>query len=881
MFQVSSRLFEIQRAFISLLGDNNDLVQDAASKGVAIVYEACGENQREEMVSNLLDTLLGKKQSEVKKVNEDTKVFQEGELGKMPEGGGNLSTYKELCSLATDMGQPDLVYKFMHLANYNATWNSKKGAAFGFSSIAEKAGDQLAPHLPKIIPKLYRYQYDPTPRIQQSMSAIWSALVPETTKTVDKFLAEILAELGREMTSSQWRVRESCCSALTDLLRGRTLESHLDSLATLWTDLFRVMDDIKESVRVAAGKTAQALSRLSIKMTDSTAGSSKSGQAVKAILPALLERGLASSVVEVRSISLATIMKVTRSAGVLLAPHLHVLIPALLEAGGEMEASQLNYLSTRLGGEEVQERLDTARMTASKTSATMECVNFVLQYVDTGVLSLLVPRLVDIIKSNPSIVSKAGAAHVVTSLTSQCPLDLQAFTGKLLSAFLAGLSDRNPAVRLTYAGCIGHLVRTAKDSSREKLFTKLKTWYMDKEDESSRAAVAFTYQAVTRHNPDVMKSFASSALPISFLAMHQEKTASSSEILEVWEEVWLEGTPGTEAGIRLYLTELMELLPVALTSQQWPVKAQAARAMGTVATKLAANIQPETQAKLVSLLLSGLEGRTWAGKEELLKSLANIVKSAPETLRTNMVEKEKDRLVEAMLRECRKEKVEYKVIALESTGRVLRELKVDRLKEIYEIVGVYLPSSEKKEGGEDKEEEDEEDKESAGRKLEVEHGVLVCLGLAWPDCRATAELYLVTVLDHLENLATNTTRRNQLALIKCLGNILTVWSVPEDSDLTSSLLVFTRLAAILSCLLQIPKYVQLRTESLQVLGQTVQLLAQAGRAELVETFRTEVTNSLDGVIKDLGSDPATKTTARDLKTALNNLEGTKERSDQD
>ena len=559
--EVSSRLFEIQRAFMSLLGDNNDLVQDAASKGVAIVYDNCSEDQREELVSSLLDSLLGKKPSEVKKVNEDTKVFQEGELGKIPEGG-NLSTYKELCSLATDMGQPDLVYKFMHLANYNATWNTKKGAAFGFSSIAEKAGDQLSPHLPKIIPKLYRYQYDPTPRIQQSMASIWSALVPETTKTVDKFLTEILTELGREMTSSQWRVRESCCSALTDLLRGRTLDSHLQLLAQLWSDVFRVMDDIKESVRVAAGKTAQSLSRVSIKMTDSGLSSStKSGEAVKAILPPLLDSGLASSVMEVRAVSLATIMKVTRSAGKMLSPHLHILIPALLEAGGEMESQQLNYISTRLGGEEVQERLDTARMTASKTSATMECVNYVLQFVDTEVLAQLVPRLVDIIKSNPSIVSKAGAAHVVTSLTSQCPLDLQAFTGKLLSAFLAGLSDRNPAVRMNYAGCIGHLVRTAKDSSREKLFSKLRNWYMEKEDEASRAAVAFTYQAVTRHNPDVMKSFASSALPISFLAMHQEKSSTSSDIMEVWEEVWLEGTPGTEAGIRLYLTEIMELLP--------------------------------------------------------------------------------------------------------------------------------------------------------------------------------------------------------------------------------------------------------------------------------------------------------------------------------
>ena len=31
------------------------------------------------------------------------------------------------------------------------------------------------------------------------MASIWSALVPETTMMVDKFLTEILAELGKEM----------------------------------------------------------------------------------------------------------------------------------------------------------------------------------------------------------------------------------------------------------------------------------------------------------------------------------------------------------------------------------------------------------------------------------------------------------------------------------------------------------------------------------------------------------------------------------------------------------------------------------------------------------------------------------------------------------
>ena len=40
-----------------------------------------------------------------------------------------------------------------------------------------------------------------------------------------------------------------------------TLESHLHSLAGLWTDLIRVMDDVKKSVRVAAGKTDKSLFR--------------------------------------------------------------------------------------------------------------------------------------------------------------------------------------------------------------------------------------------------------------------------------------------------------------------------------------------------------------------------------------------------------------------------------------------------------------------------------------------------------------------------------------------------------------------------------------------------------------------------------------------
>jgi hypothetical protein len=56
-----------------------------------------------------------------------------------------------------------------------------------------------------------------------------------------------------------------------------------------------------------------------------------------------------------------------------------------------------------------------------------------------------------------------------------------------------------------------------------------------------------------------------------------------------------------------------------LESGQWAVKAQAARAMGTVATKLGGTIAPATQKRLADLLLAALAGRTWTGKECVLR----------------------------------------------------------------------------------------------------------------------------------------------------------------------------------------------------------------------------------------------------------------------
>ena len=52
------------------------------------------------------------------------------------------STYKELCSLVNDMGQPDLIYKFMGLAA-GTDAQQPAGLSLGLGSIAQKAQAEL------------------------------------------------------------------------------------------------------------------------------------------------------------------------------------------------------------------------------------------------------------------------------------------------------------------------------------------------------------------------------------------------------------------------------------------------------------------------------------------------------------------------------------------------------------------------------------------------------------------------------------------------------------------------------------------------------------------------------------------------------------------
>ena len=72
--------------------------------------------------------------------------------------------------------------------------------------------------------------------------------------------------------------------------------------------------------------------------------------------------------------------------------------------------------------------------------------------------------------------------------------------------------------------------------------------------------------------------------------------------------------PGSFGGIRLYMTELIAITQKALQSQSWKMKAQGAAAMATVAKEQTGSLVAPHLGMVLTALMQGLAGRTWAGK---------------------------------------------------------------------------------------------------------------------------------------------------------------------------------------------------------------------------------------------------------------------------
>ncbi|CAM8919803.1 unnamed protein product [Rhodiola kirilowii] len=622
---------DIQEVFSHLLGEQNELTQELASQGMSIVYELGDEDMKKNLVNALVGTLTGAgKRKRAIKLVEDSEVFQEGALGQNP-GGGKLSTYKELCSLANEMGQPDMIYKFMDLANYQASLNSKRGAAFGFSKIAKQAGDALQPHLRSLVPRLLRYQYDPDKNVQDAMAHIWKSLVVDSKKTIDEYFDIIVEDLILQSGSRLWRSREASCLALADIIQGRRFDQVGQHLKKIWTVTFRSMDDIKETVRKSGDSLCRAVTTLTIRLCDvALTEKSDASKTMDTVLPLLLAEGILSKVDSIRKSSIGIVMKLAKGAGVAIRPHLPELVCCMLESLSSLEDQGLNYVELHAENAGIKmDKLENLRISVAKGSPMWETLDICIHVVDTESLDLLVPRLAQLVRSGVGLNTRVGVASFISSLLQKVGSDIKPFSVTLLRLlFPAVKEEKSIAAKRAFASACALVLKYAPQSQGQKLIED--TAALHSGDRNTQVACAILLTSYVSKATDILSGYYAIIMPVIFISRFDDDKYVSG----LFEELWENSTSGERVTLKLYLVEIVALICEGIQSSSWSSKKKSALAAKELSDVLKESLSSHHHILLESIMKE-LPGRLWEGKEVLLDAVGALSSSGHKDISAN------------------------------------------------------------------------------------------------------------------------------------------------------------------------------------------------------------------------------------------------------
>ena len=624
--EMQSRLRKCQATFARLLGDRDEVVQESGAQGLGLVYDMGDQRLKDDLVRDLVHSFTASSSNlGGGKVDEDTDLFEHGAL---PTGeGSSVNTYKDIMNLASESGDPSLVYRFMSLASNNAIWTNRAAfGTFGISNILldSSVNGYLAKNS-RIYPKLYRYRFDPNANVQRSMNTIWQAIVKDPAAVIDAHFDEIMEDLLKSMMNGrEWRVRQASCAAVADLIQGHRPETYAKYVDGILTKAFRVLDDIKESARTAALGLCQVVINAvirtlekgdtNVKMADSMLG--------KAIPFLLSNQGLDSSVQEVQSFAIGALVRMIKKCpSNLLRPFVPEILENFLNSLSSLEPQAVNYVHLNaekygLTGQDI----DKMRLSSVRSSPMMEVIErYLLDNLDETTVKGLAPRLEHVLRYSVGLPSKVGCSRVLALLSMRTML-FRPYADHFIQLLSRFVVDRNDTVSSSYSSSMGYLTRLASDGRVLKTIEYAKSLYFSAENASVRVIAAEILYSISHLANDRFTTFASAALPFVFIG----KNDTDEQVREECDKTWQDNVGGGTRAVSLYLHEIVGLCADGLDSPRWGIKHTAALAVARAVMSLNGDLDVSTCKLVWHVLEKALAGKTWSGKEEVLKAFVKF-----------------------------------------------------------------------------------------------------------------------------------------------------------------------------------------------------------------------------------------------------------------
>lgn len=295
-----------------------------------------------------------------------------------------FGVYTTACKVAKKTGDSSVVFAVLSLI--------QRDPSFGVGETSNLRYIYRAPitHIEKdkikdLIPSLFLAKYDPSPPVKALMRQLWETLV--TAQGLQKLLPNlqgaVIKYLCLCLSSKQWRDREASCAALEAFLPLRPWSVVRNIGDELWQSGMSVLDDIRDSTRLAAVGYMKVLSDQVLRACNPEESGTCSvivDDAVSFIMPILLDKGLLAPSPEGRGFTLGVLVKLIKSSRAALKEWLVRLVAVLVESMSALEPKTLQYMQFHTARLHINdEELENMRVRLSRQSPMQEALDACLQ----------------------------------------------------------------------------------------------------------------------------------------------------------------------------------------------------------------------------------------------------------------------------------------------------------------------------------------------------------------------------------------------------------------------------------------------------------------------------------------------------------------------
>lgn len=266
------------------------------------------------------------------------------------------------------------------------------------------------------------------------------------------------------------------------------------------------------------------------------------------------------------------------------------------------------------------------RLSSIRMSPMMESIErYLLDALDEASMKEVADKLDGVLRTAVGLPSKVGCSRVLVLLSTRSLL-FRPYADRFIQLLKKYVLDRNDTVSVSYSTAIGYLVRLASD---ERVLDTLKfaeSLYFTAEETHHRVVSGEILHSMSKLSSDRFAAFAAAALPFVFVAKHD----TDEQVREPFDKTWQDNVGGPRS-VALYLKEILSLISEHLDSPRWAIKHTAALACADAIMCLDKTIDRSTGELVWPVLEKALAGKTWDGKESVLKAFVRFSESAKAT----------------------------------------------------------------------------------------------------------------------------------------------------------------------------------------------------------------------------------------------------------